>query len=181
MCSSVSEVPVQDTSLRSAGTLSPVASRTRSPGTSSLAWGRGQGGHGHPPVGQAARQAHLEDLLPAVTHADTGWRHQLLQLLQGLLAPVLHDEGHRHNYHDGQGDRGGVVELLHEHADEGRAEQQDDERVLELLQVFLPDRLLGLGVELIEAKGVVALLSLAGRQTLLAGGRRRRKGGGKSR
>lgn len=78
-------------------------------------------------------------------------RHQLLQLLQTLLRSILLHEGHRHDDYYGDGYADGVVKLFHAHADQGGAQQQQNQRILELFNVFLPRRILVGGVQLVVA------------------------------
>ena len=67
-------------------------------------------------------------------------RQESVHALEGLLGAVLLHESDGDDDDDGEGDGGCVVELPHEHRDDGGGEEQQDERVVELLQVLLPQR-----------------------------------------
>ena len=69
--------------------------------------------------------------------------------------PVLLHKANCDHDDNGEGDAGGIVELLHGEADKGRAEEEDDERVLELFQVLLPHRLLLPHHQLVQPEGLV--------------------------
>ncbi len=67
--------------------------------------------------------------------------------------PVLLHKADRDNDDNGESDAGGVVKLLHHKTDKSGAEQENDERVLELFQVLLPHRLLLPHQQFIQPEG----------------------------
>ena len=87
-----------------------------------------------------------------VFYADPGWK----KIGSGVRVPVLLDEAHGDDDDNGERDAGGIVKLLHDQADKGGAEEEDDERVLELFQVLLPHRLLLTHHQLVQTKGLVS-------------------------
>jgi len=72
--------------------------------------------------------------------------------------PVLLDKADGDNDDNGESDAGRVVKLLHGETDKGGAEEEDDERVLELFQVLLPHRLLLPNQQLVQTEGLVPAL-----------------------
>ncbi len=66
-----------------------------------------------------------------------------------------------------KGNTEGVIELLHGEADHRRGEQEDDERVLELLQVLHQQTLRRLHVQLIVAAELQAALRLRPAEALV--------------
>ena len=83
-----------------------------------------------------------KNLRPTVApEALADGRQESVHALEGLLGAVLLHEADGDDDDDGEGDGGGVVKLPHEQRDDGRGEEQQDEWVVELLQVFLPQRI----------------------------------------